>query len=180
MTDVRPPAEAAYDGVARFIHWSIVLLVATQFVIAWTMPDVHHDTKPVGLIAWHLGVGALLVAAVAVRIVWRLTHKPPVDTLAPLLSAVSHITHLFLYAALVVVPLLGWANASSRGWTVKLFGLIPYPSLTPAGSALGQHAMGDIHGALAWVLLALIGMHIGAALFHRFVLRDRRLQRMVP
>jgi cytochrome b561 len=179
MTDVRQPAEAAYDSVARFIHWSIVLLIATQFVIGWTMPEVHHDTKPVGLIAWHLGVGALLVAVMAVRIVWRLTHKPPAVTLAPLLSAASRITHLLLYVALVVVPLLGWANASSRGWTVKLLGVVPYPSLTPAGSALG-HRMGDVHGVLAWVLLALIAAHIAAALFHRFVLRDRVMQRMLP
>ena len=58
MAGFRRPAEAPYDGVARFLHWSIVVLIAIQFVIGWTMPDVHHDTKPVGLIAWHLGVGA--------------------------------------------------------------------------------------------------------------------------
>jgi cytochrome b561 len=179
MADSRRPAEAAYDGVARFMHWSIVVLIAGQFVIGWTMPHVHHDTKPVGLIAWHLGVGATLVAAMAVRIVWRLTHRPPPDALAPLLSAVSRITHFLLYAALVVVPVLGWANASSRGWTVKLLGLVSYPSLTPAGSEFG-HEMGDVHGVVAWVLFALIGMHVAAALFHRFVLRDQVMHRMLP
>ena len=179
MADFRQPDEAAYDGVARFIHWSIVVLIATQFVIGWTMPHVHHNTKPVGLIAWHLGVGATLVAAMAVRIVWRLTHRPPPEALSPLLRVVSRMTHFFLYTALVVVPMLGWANASSRGWTVKLLGLVPYPSLTPAGSAFG-HEIGDAHGVVAWVLFALIGTHVAAALFHRFVLRDRVMQRMLP
>jgi len=40
--------------------------------------------------------------------------------------------------------------------------------------------MGDIHSALAWVLLVLIGAHVGAALFHRFVLKDDVMQRMMP
>jgi cytochrome b561 len=179
MADLQWPDEARYDLVARIIHWLVVALVTIQFVIGWTMPHVHQNTNPVGLIAWHLGVGATLVAAMAVRIVWRLTHRPPPEALSPLLTAVSRIIRLLIYAALVIVPVLGWINASSRGWTVKLLGLVPYPSLTPAGSVFG-HAMGDVHGVVAWVLFALIGMHVAAALFHRFVLRDQVLQRMLP
>lgn len=170
---------AKYDGVARLIHWLVVVLIAAQFVIGWTMPDVHKGTQPTGLIAWHLAVGAVLIAVMTIRIVWRITHRPPPDTLAPLLSAISKITHLFLYAALIAVPLLGWANASSRGWAIRLLGVFSYPNLTPVGSSFG-HAMGDIHGELAWVLFALIVMHVGAAIFHRFVLRDQVLQRMAP
>jgi cytochrome b561 len=179
MADFRRSAEARYDGVARLLHWSIVVLITIQFVIGWTMPDVHHDTKPVGLIAWHLGVGATLVAAMALRIIWRLTHRPPPDALSPILSAASRITHLLLYAALVIVPVLGWINASSRGWTVNFLGVVPFPGLTPTGSAFGR-AMGDVHGVLAWVLFALIAVHVAAALFHRFVLRDQVMHRMLP
>jgi cytochrome b561 len=170
---------AGYDSVAKFFHWLIVLLIAAQFVIGWTMPDIHKGTRPEGLIAWHLGVGATLIAAVLLRIVWRLTHPPVPASLSPFLNLVSHTTHGFLYLALVVVPVLGWANASSRGWSVKLFGLLPYPAIAPVGSSVG-HEMGDIHGYLAWVLFALIALHIAAALFHRFVLKDRVLQRMLP
>jgi cytochrome b561 len=169
----------AYDAVARTLHWLTVLLVAMQFVIGWTMPDVHKDTQPVNLIAWHLGVGATLVAVMAIRVIWRLTHWPTPDELPPLLSVVSRITHVLLYTALVLVPLLGWINASSRGWTVRLLGVVPYPALSEPGSAFG-HEMGDVHGILAWVLFALIGLHVVAALFHRFVLKDHVLQRMLP
>jgi cytochrome b561 len=167
-----------YGLLARLLHWLIVVLIAVQFVLGWTMPELHRDTQPVGLIAWHLAVGAALVAAMAVRVVWRLTHRPPTSNLAPLLETVSRATHFLLYAALLAVPLLGWANASSRGWAVRLLGALPLPALTSTGSTVG-HAMGDIHSALAWALLALIGMHIGAALFHRFVLKDTVLQRMM-
>lgn len=143
------------------------------------MPDVHKDTQPVNLIAWHLGVGATLVTVMAIRVIWRLTHWRTPDELPPLLSVVSRITHVLLYAALVLVPLLGWINASSRGWTVRLLGVVSYPALCKPGSAFG-HAMGDVHGIPAWVLFALIGLHVVAALFHRFVLKDHVLQRMLP
>jgi len=38
----------------------------------------------------------------------------------------------------------------------------------------------QIHAVSAWVLLGLIGLHILAALFHRFVLKDEVLQSMLP
>jgi len=174
-----PRYASGYDGVAKFLHWLVALLIAAQFVIGWTMPDIQKGTRPDGLIAWHLGVGATLIAAVVLRIVWRLTHTPPPTSLSPFLRIVSHITHGLLYLALVAVPLLGWANASSRGWSVKLLGVLPYPNILPVGSSVG-HEMGDIHGYLAWVLFALIALHIAAALFHRFVLKDQTLQRMMP
>ena len=169
----------AYDGFARLLHWLVALLIVAQFVLGWTMPDVHRDTLPNGLIAWHLGVGAAIVAAVACRIVWRGTHSPPPADVSPALNLVSRITHALLYLLLVAVPLAGWANASSRGWAVKLFGAIRYPALAATGSPTG-HALGDVHGWLAWVLFALIVLHVGAALFHRIVLKDGVLQRMLP
>jgi cytochrome b561 len=60
-----------------------------------------------------------------------------------------------------------------------LLGVVPYPALSEPGSAFG-HKMGGVHGTLAWVLFALIGLHVVAALFHRFVLKDDVLQRMLP
>ncbi|WP_345817190.1 cytochrome b (plasmid) [Paraburkholderia sp. PREW-6R] len=179
MVKVNEGARPAYDTVARALHWLTVLLVAVQFTIGWTMPDVHKDTRPVDLIAWHLAVGSALLAVVVVRVIWRLSHKPAPEDLSPPLRVISGITHFLLYAALIVVPLLGWINASSRGWTVRLLGVVPYPSLSAPGSAFG-HEMGDVHGKLAWILFALIVLHIAAALFHRFVLRDHVLQRMLP
>jgi cytochrome b561 len=177
MSVVRQHSSERYGHVARLLHWVIVALVIAQFVLGWTMPDVHRGMQPVGLIGWHIATGAALIAAMALRIVWRLTHRPPSSSLPPVLDTVSRATHFLLYAALIAVPVLGWVNASSRGWAVKLFGALRLPALASDGSALGL-SMGDIHSALAWVLLVLIGMHVGAALFHRFVLKDKVLQRI--
>ena len=169
-----------YDRVARLLHWTIVVLIIAQFVIAWTMPDIGRGTVPAGLIARHLSVGTAILAVMLIRVAWRLTHSepPPPVSLAPPLQLLSRATHIMLYALLVALPLLGWANASSRGWAVTLFGVIPLPPLTATGSPLGR-ALGDIHGTVAIVLLVVVGLHVLGAAFHLVILRDRTIQRML-
>jgi cytochrome b561 len=167
-----------YSPVARLLHWLILGLVCAQFIIGWTMPDVHRDTLPTGAIAWHLSVGAAIVAVMVIRIFWRVTHVPEPAKLSPMLTFASRATHLLLYIVLLAVPLTGWANASARGWTVRLLGTLPFPGLAQKGSSLGME-LGGVHSVLAWVLFTLIALHIAAALFHRLVLRDSVLQRML-
>ena len=170
-----------YNAVAQILHWLIVVLLVVQFTVAWSMPDVHRDTKPVDLIAWHLSVGVFILLVMLFRLAWRAaTAVPPAPIdLKPLLRLLARVTHFLLYGILIVLPLLGWINASSRGWDVRLFGTIPLPPLAPSGSSWG-HQMGDLHMTLALVLLAVVGLHVLGALYHQFVLRDRLLDRMLP
>lgn len=172
-----PAAVSKYDPFARLLHWLIVLLVSAQFVVAWTMPGIHRGTKPVGLITVHLDLGAFIVAIMILRVLWRLVRKEPrVAGGTPFMRGVAHLTHGLLYLLLIAQPLMGWANASSRGWTVTVFG-VGLPALAPTGSSIG-HALGDVHGVLAWGMLGLIGLHVAAALYHHFLLRDGILRRM--
>jgi len=170
-----------YTGIAKLFHWLILALLVVQFAIAWTMPDIGRDSVPTGLIGWHLSVGAAILAVMIVRLAWRLTHPaPPAPAdLAPALATLSRVTHYLLYAVLIVLPILGWANASARGWAVKLFGVVPLPALMAKGSALG-HSLGDVHATLATVLLAIVALHVAGALYHAVVLKDRTVQRMLP
>jgi cytochrome b561 len=173
--------QVRYSGVAKSLHWLILALLIVQFAIAWTMPQIGRGSVPTGLIGWHLSVGVAILAVMIVRLAWRITHPaPPAPTdLSPALAILSRATHYLLYAVLIVLPLLGWANASSRGWAVKLFGIVPLPPLMAKGSPLG-HSLGDIHGTLALVLLAIIAVHVSGALYHALYLKDRTLQRMLP
>ncbi|WP_232283502.1 cytochrome b [Sphingomonas sp. PAMC 26617] len=178
MRDSAGPAH--YSMVARVLHWSVVALIVIQFAIAWTMPDIHGGMRPVGLIGWHLSFGTAILAVMLVRLVWRLSHREPVapETISAPLRRISRGTHALLYALLVALPLLGWANASARGWPVRLFGAIPLPPLSATGSPLGLW-LGDVHGTVAIVLLAVIALHVAGALYHLLILRDRTVQRML-
>ena len=174
-------AVAGYDPVARITHWLTVLLVVAQFIVGWTMPDIHKGTQPVGLIAWHLVLGSTLLVVVVLRLLWRLTHRPPPPPpdLPLWQQRTAAVTHAALYGLLLLVPITGWASASARVWVVRAFGLLPLPQILAAHARIGFR-LGDVHGGiLAWALLGVASLHILAALYHRFLARDTVLSRML-
>ena len=181
-TATRAPALARhYDRIALGFHWLILALLVAQFAIAWTMPDIKKATPDTGLVAWHLSVGSTILLVMLLRLAWRLTHTPPPppSDLMPALQLLSRLTHWLLYAILIALPVLGWINASSRGYRVVLLGLIPLPQLVPTGNAFG-HEMGDIHGTVAWMLLGIVALHVAGALYHTLIKQDGLLRRMLP
>jgi cytochrome b561 len=102
----------------------------------------------------------------------------PDSTLTALEQKLSTLTHWSLYLLVLVMTLLGWAAANSRGWDVVLFGIVRLPQLAPKGAEWG-HECGDIHNVLVYVLLGFIVLHVAAALYHRFIKRDQVVDRML-
>ncbi|MEI8278081.1 MAG: cytochrome b/b6 domain-containing protein, partial [Hyphomicrobiales bacterium] len=87
--------------------------------------------------------------------------------------------HYLLYALLFAIPVLGWINASWRGMPIVMFGL-ELPQLV-ATRAPGWGWTGDVHGLMSnYLMLALVGLHVVAALYHHYVLHDGVLKRMLP
>ena len=171
-----------YGVVAKAFHWLIFLLIAAQMVIALVMPHIGRNTKPEGLVDLHLSVGALIIVVVLARLAWRVTHPVAAfsQDVAPWMQFSAKAVHVLLYIVLIVMPVLGWANASTRGFPVTLFGAVPLPKLLPTHMKNGG-LIGDVHTFLAYyVMLPLIGLHIVAALYHHFGLRDGVLRRMLP
>jgi len=152
-----------------------------QFVVAVAMPPMRRGTVPGTLINLHFSLGVAILVVVVLRWSWRIGHRVPLATsdLPEWEQTAARIMHALLYALLVVSPILGWAAASAREFTVTLFGLASLPPLVPARARIGILA-GDVHKVLSWTLFALIGLHIVAALYHHFGLRDGVLQRMLP
>jgi cytochrome b561 len=178
MTRGATEGARTYNPVAKILHWSIAVLIALQLGIGWTMPEIHKGTRPDGEIGWHLRVGVLIVLLVAARVVWRAVRPPTgTDSDRSGMQRLASAAHIVLYLLMIVVPVLGWANAGSRDWAVGI-GPLQLPRLIPAGSKLG-HDLGDIHSDLAIVLAVVIGLHVAAGLYHQFVRRDDTLLRMM-
>ena len=172
-------ARSGYGTVAKLFHWLIFLLLATQYAVGSIMPHIGRNTLNEGWVNWHLSIGAAILFVIVLRLVWRLIHPVSLSSdLPPLERTAARVTHLTLYALVLVMTLLGWAAANSRGWDVILFGAVPLPALAPKGSAWG-HEAGDIHNIVVYVLLGFIVLHVTAALYHYFVRRDQVMQRML-
>ena len=168
----------SYGPTAKFFHWTIFLLLAAQYAVGSIMPHIGRKTLDEGWVDWHLSLGALILAVIVARFIWRLFHHVALpDDMPGWEIALSRITHLTLYVLVFAMTVLGWAAANYRGWTVKIAGVIPLPTLAAKGTGWA-HEAGDIHNILVYVLLGFIGLHVAGALYHYFILRDRVLQRM--
>ena len=167
-----------YHPVSRLLHWALVILILLEYPLAWLMSD-HRGAPEGSLAAWHVGVGTTILALFVLRLLWRWVQTPPPHPPMPVWQArAAQATHGLLYAGFVLLPLLGWLSASAREWPVHLLGLVQLPALLPA-NATWAGWLGDAHQAVAIGLLGLIGLHVAAALYHTYILRDGSLRRML-
>jgi cytochrome b561 len=178
----RTAGEPGYGSVAKALHWLIVALLVVQFAIAWTMPGINRKTVPGTLIDLHLSFGIAIALIAVLRLVWRLYHPVPLiaDGVPWWQRRAAQLNHAALYFLLLLVPMLGWANASARGWKIAVFGLFRMPHIWPAGSVFGRATIGYVHVWGTYALLVVVGLHVLAALYHHLWLRDRVLSRMLP
>ncbi len=178
MTRAATGGARTYNAAAKILHWSIAVLIVLQLGIGWAMPEIHKDTRPDGEIRWHIAVGVLIVLLVAARVVWRSVRPPTgTDSDRGAMRRLASAMHILLYLLMIVVPVLGWANAGSRDWVVGI-GPLHLPRIMAAGSKLG-HELGDIHGDLAMVLAVAIALHVAAGFYHQFIRKDDTLLRMM-
>ncbi|MBI5255259.1 MAG: cytochrome b [Burkholderiales bacterium] len=171
---------ARYGGIAITLHWLLALMIVGAFGVGIYMHELSPSLTKLKLYNWHKWAGVTILALSALRLLWRLTHRPPPDLPMPAWQArAAHLTHGALYLMFFVVPLVGWAYSSAAGYPVVLFGVLPLPDFVPADKALAQ-AIKPWHERSAWVLALLVAAHVGAALKHHFIDHDGLLDRMRP
>ncbi|MDW7552084.1 cytochrome b [Azospirillum brasilense] len=177
----RPPVKTRYDGVMLFLHWSVALLILVAFAIAQGRGLVPRGPERTALMDLHRSLGVLVLALVALRMVWRAVSPPPPmpsDT-APLLLLAAKAGHLALYALMIAVPLAGVLMTQANGHPVSVFGLFTLPALVGEDKAFG-HTLEEAHEFLGTAIIVLAGLHAAAALVHQYVLKDGTLNRMLP
>ena len=172
-----------YGSVAVALHWLVAVLVAGLLALGLYMarlPDAGFDRKKIVLIVSHKEYGVLVLLLVAARIAWRwLEPLPDLEAAPDWQKIAARFVHLWLYALLLALPITGWIMSSAAATPVSFFGLGYLPDLLPRDDYLFR-AFIAIHKWLAYALIALLAAHVGAALWHHFVQRDRTLRKMLP
>jgi cytochrome b561 len=168
-----------YDNLSIALHWTTAALVFLQFGLAeiWGFfPKAVRDLSIVG----HISFGLILIAALALRIVWRLTagHKVR-DAGVGVIERAAKTVHYILYVLLSAEVALGILTRWTDNQALTFFGLqIPSPFGTFSKAAGGF--VDEIHDVTAWIIMGLVAGHALAALFHHFIARDDILARMLP
>ena len=178
------PDQSVYSPIARLLHWLTVAFVAAMVPMGLIMTSrAEHniwDSLTNTLYGSHKLAGVSLLALIIVRLAHRFSHGAPPDepTLEPWQRVASHATHWTIYGLLVAVPVLGWIGVSLYP-ALDIFGLFKLPGLV-APNQPASSTIFFLHKIGAFALVALIAVHISAALFHYVVRKDGVLRRMLP
>lgn len=175
------PQTARYTLPAQVLHWLIALLIFGLFPLGLYMHDLPLSMLKIELYAWHKWFGITVLLLVVLRILWRLTHRPPPlpNDIPRWQQGAAELMHELLYLLIVFIPLTGWALSSAAGVPVVWWGVWKLPSLLPANPALA-HLLELVHATLNYTLAALVALHAAAALKHQFIDHDGVLLRMLP
>ena len=173
-------ATTAYTLTARVLHWVTAALVLTMIPIGVAMANADFGAWQDTLYHLHRSMGAVLLPLVLGRLIWRLTHPvPPLPADIPALQQfAAHATHWTLYGLLIVQPVVGLVATSAYPAPLPMFGLFELPHVWPEDRPLSERLFG-LHRWLGIAIAGVAAIHIGAALQHHFVRRDRVLMRML-
>lgn len=173
---------ARYSGTAIALHWLVGVLVLGQLALGWWMLEL--PKSPPGLRAgWfnaHKSIGLTIGLLMLARLWWRARHPAPAlpASLPRWQALAARANHWMLYACLLLMPLTGYLGSVFSGYPIRYFGVV-LPQWGWASPALKELFSG-VHYATVWVLMALIGLHVAAALKHLLVNRDGVFARMWP
>ena len=172
-----------YSNAAVAFHWVTALLVLFQIWLGLSFADMEDGPRHDALFTWHRTVGALILLVVLARLTYRLINPPP--AYPPQLPRWERVTgtwnHRLFYILLIALPIGGLLAVSGQvpGPVISLLGGIEIPKVPGISQEMGE-AAGEIHSAAAWALIALIALHVAAALKHQFIDRNRAAGRMPP
>ena len=181
-----------YTKTAILLHWLIALLIVANVALAWIWPNLLPDAQVRPAIDLHKSIGVTVLGLAIMRLLWRMTHRPPAlpAGYARWEVTASHVTHWLLYAVLFAMPVTGWVmdSAYEKAATTPMywFGLFQFPrlgfilALDPATKKAVHVGFGAAHCYIAYVVYALFVLHVAGALKHQFLDREKELQRIWP
>lgn len=184
-----------YTPAARRFHWWVAALILIQLPLGLymtyrgnEMPGVNDKGEPVKgvwdattgfLYSSHKALGILILLIVVLRLAYRLSNGAPrSDPSVPAaMTGVGHLVHWVLYALLIAVPIGGYLGISYGNY-LDVFG-VHLPALTPEDKDMSKEVF-ELHELGAMMLAGFAALHIGGALFHKLIRKDRVVERMLP
>ncbi len=178
MTDYK--TSAAYSATARALHWITAALVLIMLPLGVAITNEWGGALQDPLYDLHRSIGAAIIPLVILRLGYRLMHPPlplPED-IPPIQQLAARATHWGLYELLIEQPFAAWVATSAYRAPIMVFGLFELPPIWPQDRPLSG-LLFVVHALIGAAIACLAAVHIGAALYHHFVRKDRVLLRMI-
>jgi cytochrome b561 len=170
-----------WGSVARSFHWVLGGLIIGMLAYGWWMNHIPARPDRFFHRSIHADIGYVVLLLTVARLIWRGINPTPAlpDDMPRWQRIAARTSHGSLYALTILVAMLGWAHSGAHtpdysSW----FGLFHVPQITSPDKATAA-AYENRHIYFAYVLLALIVIHVAAAAWHHFLKGDRVASRMI-
>lgn len=170
---------AHFGAISIVNHWVLAILIIGMLGFGLYIEDLPRGPDKGALVQIHKSIGVIALFLVAWRVLWRIASRFPDEVAAmPRWQALtSRWAHIALLTCALAMPVTGYLQSSAGGRPVTLFGLFDLPALGKIPAIAGPAHVA--HGIIAYILIALIAIHILAALKHHIVDKDATLRRML-
>lgn len=193
------PAPTRYTPTAIWLHWIIGALLLMMFALGFWMHELPKEVKvgAIDLFNWglytitfaeptslrtfyfnlHKSIGVTLLALILFRVVWRVQHAAPAfpDTMQTWEKKVADGAHKLMYVLMVALPLSGMLMATYSKYGIVWFGI---PLIEGLDQPELREGFKEAHEIIGLTLLALIVLHVLAAIKHKVLDRDGIMARM--
>jgi cytochrome b561 len=170
-----------YPASSKWLHWLVALCVLTTAGVSLTMGRTSEGPLQDALYNLHKSLGVLILVLMTLRLINRLALGAPASDpgIARWQKAASSAVHGSLYVLLLAMPVVGYVANSAYGAATPFFGLFALPPLVAKNEALANQLFA-LHRWVGFLVIALVVIHISAALYHHFIRGDNVLRRMLP
>ena len=191
----------SYTKTAKVLHWLIAIGIFGMFALGWFMSELPkeapkqmaYDLFNLGIYTWnlteeisprtfyfnlHKSIGVTIFALILIRILWRITHRPPIllASYRAWESKLASGAHHLLYLLMVALPVSGVIMATYSKYGIKWFGI---PFIKGLDNNPMRELFKDVHEIIGLIILLVIIVHILGALKHKFIDKDETLKRML-
>lgn len=167
-----------YGSLARFFHWGMALLFFGMFPLGYIMESLADSDFKFSLFDLHKATGLLLFSLVALRLLWRfLSQQPELPSSVPAWqrrAAGGNI--ILLYILMFVMPVSGFLTSTLGGHKITFYYLFTIAPL--AHDEAVSDFFAGVHGYTSYVMIAAFALHLLAAVYHHFYLKDDVLKRI--
>ena len=169
----------SYGLLTRAMHWLTALLVLTALPFGAYIARMEVTLDSLKYFGWHKSAGLVVLALVALRIVWhRISPPPEVLGEGGWKDRLARRVHRGFYVLLVLMPLSGWFASSATGIDTVVFGTWTLPRIAPVSEAVADAGF-RVHGVLGLLLALTVALHIAGAVYRGVVVGDRTIARML-
>ena len=167
-----------YSFGSKLIHWVMSVMIIAMLCVGYLMQSMPVPQK-FTVYDLHKSFGILLLVFFVIRLLMRLKNKyPEIPEGTPkIIKILAKTNVVFLYLAMLLMPLSGFLMSILSGRAVPFFGIFEIPSFITYKPL--ANTFYETHVICSFIFIALIIAHIAGGLFHHFILKDNVLRRML-